>query len=540
VTAGNPQGGGERRVLLRRVYSPAWLTWGAILVGWLGVYLSYRGLVIGAALAGVAMAAAVLAYFRGRDLAREQRRRLKDAVASASARNRGLSLLRQLAATLLEVQTMDQLFEAVTRVAVELFQAEGSSVLLVVEEGRFLRYAAGSGTFRAQLGTLVPMDRSLSGWVATHDEGVICDDAGADPRVYRDDGVPVETRRGLLAPLRSSGLVLGVLLVTDRNDGVAFTQADLELLQTLADQVAVGIDRTRALQESRDGAEALAAKNEELVRATRLKSEFLANMSHELRTPLNAIIGFSDLLLSGNAGQVDETQRDFLESISRNGNHLLELINNVLDLAKIEAGRMGFALAPTDLRRAITAAVADTASLRTAKNQSASIDLDDGSLVVLGDGQRVRQVLFNLLSNASKFTSEGGHVAVSALRTRAPLPVPADRASDKPGILTRDAVWVAVSDDGIGIRPEDMPRLFAEFSQVDSSASRRAQGTGLGLALCKKFVDLLGGTIGCESIHGKGSSFWFILPVDGPIRRQEPGARTTDLELRLEKDARPV
>ena len=538
--AGNPQGAGERRVLLRRVYSPAWLTWGAILVGWLGVYLSYRGSVIGAALAGVAMAAAVLAYFRGRDLAREQRRRLKDAVSSASARNRGLSLLRQLAATLLEVQTMDQLFEAVTRVAVELFQAEGSSVMLVVEEGRFLRYAAGSGTFRAQLGTLVPMDRSLSGWVATHDEGVICDDAGADPRVYRDDGVPVETRRGLLAPLRSSGLVLGVLLVTDRNDGVSFTQADLELLQTLADQVAVGIDRTRALQESRDGAEALAAKNEELVRATRLKSEFLANMSHELRTPLNAIIGFSDLLMSGSAGLVDETQRDFLESISRNGNHLLELINNVLDLAKIEAGRMGFALAPTDLRRAITAAVADTASLRTAKNQSASIDLDDGSLVVLGDGQRVRQVLFNLLSNASKFTSEGGHVAVSALRTRAPLPVPADRASDKPGILTRDAVWVAVSDDGIGIRPEDMPRLFAEFSQVDSSASRRAQGTGLGLALCKKFVDLLGGTIGCESIHGKGSSFWFILPVDGPIRRQEPGARTTDLELRLEKDARPV
>ena len=538
--AGNPQGAGERRVLLRRVYSPAWLTWGAILVGWLGVYLSYRGSVIGAALAGVAMAAAVLAYFRGRDLAREQRRRLKDAVASASARNRGLSLLRQLAATLLEVQTMDQLFEAVTRVAVELFQAEGSSVMLVVEEGRFLRYAAGSGTFRAQLGTLVPMDRSLSGWVATHDEGVICDDAGADPRVYRDDGVPVETRRGLLAPLRSSGLVLGVLLVTDRNDGVSFTQADLELLQTLADQVAVGIDRTRALQESRDGAEALAAKNEELVRATRLKSEFLANMSHELRTPLNAIIGFSDLLMSGSAGLVDETQRDFLESISRNGNHLLELINNVLDLAKIEAGRMGFALAPTDLRRAITAAVADTASLRTAKNQSASIDLDDGSLVVLGDGQRVRQVLFNLLSNASKFTSEGGHVAVSALRTRAPLPVPADRASDKPGILTRDAVWVAVSDDGIGIRPEDMPRLFAEFSQVDSSASRRAQGTGLGLALCRKFVDLLGGTIGCESIHGKGSSFWFILPVDGPIRRQEPGARTTDLELRLEKDARPV
>jgi len=534
----SPPGDGERRVLFQRFYAPVWLTWAAILVGWLGVYLSYRGSVIGAALAGVAMVAAVLAFFRGRDLAREQRRRLKDAVASTSARNRELSLLRQLAATQLEVQTMEQLFEEVTRVAVELFQAEGSSVLLVVEEGRFLRYAAATGTFRAQLGLLIPMDRSLSGWVATHDQGVICDDAGADPRVYREDGVSVETRRALLAPLRSSGLVLGVLVVTDRNNGVPFTQADLELLQTLADQVAVGIDRTRALQESRSGAEALAAKNEELLRATRLKSEFLANMSHELRTPLNAIIGFSDLMMSGGVGQVDETQRDFLESISRNGNHLLELINNVLDLSKIEAGRMSFALSPTDLRQAITAAVADTASLRTARSQSASIDLEERSLVVLGDGQRVRQVLFNLLSNASKFTPEGGHVAISALRTRAPLPVPTDRASDKPGILTRDAVWVAVSDDGIGIRPEDMPKLFAEFSQVDSSASRRAQGTGLGLALCRKFVDLLGGTLGCESIFGKGSTFWFILPVDGPIRRQEVGALVTDLELHLEKGAR--
>jgi signal transduction histidine kinase len=216
------------------------------------------------------------------------------------------------------------------------------------------------------------------------------------------------------------------------------------------------------------------------------------------------------------------------------------LINNVLDLSKIEAGRMSFALAPTDLRDAITAAVTDTASLRSTKHQPVSLDLDQGSLTVLGDGQRVRQVLFNLLSNASKFTPDGGHIALSALRTRAPLPVPAERAGDKPGVLTRDAVWVAVSDDGIGIRQEDMPRLFVEFSQVDSSASRRVQGTGLGLALCRKFVELMGGTIGCESIHGTGSTFWFILPVEGPIRRPEAGARATDLELHLEKGATPA
>ncbi|MBS1240660.1 MAG: putative Histidine kinase, partial [Gemmatimonadetes bacterium] len=272
-------------------------------------------------------------------------------------------------------------------------------------------------------------------------------------------------------------------------------------------------------------AEALRAKNEELVRATRLKNQFLANMSHELRTPLNAIIGFSDLLLAGGGGPMAPTQEDFVSSISRNGNHLLDLINNVLDLSKIEAGGMTFTLAPTDLRQSLRAAVADTASLRTAKRQSVAVEDGAEPLTVLGDSQRIRQVLFNLLSNASKFTGEGGHITLNAARTRAPLPVPADRASDTPHVQVRDAVWVAVTDDGIGIHPDEMSHLFVEFSQVDASASRRAQGTGLGLALSRKFVELLGGTIGAESVPGKGSTFWFILPVEGPIRRQDPGRR---------------
>jgi signal transduction histidine kinase len=287
--------------------------------------------------------------------------------------------------------------------------------------------------------------------------------------------------------------------------------------------VAVGIDRTRALEERRKSAEELADKNEELLRATRLKSEFLANMSHELRTPLNAIIGFSDLLLSERVSSLAETQRDFLTSISRNGHHLLGLINNVLDLSKIEAGRMTYAMSPTDMRHAVSAAVTDTASLRAAKRQQAVVQLDDGPLTIQADPQRVRQILLNLLSNASKFTPEEGRITLSALRTRAPLPVPSDRASDQPRMVMRDAVWVAVSDDGIGIRREDMAKLFVEFSQVDSSASRPAQGTGLGLALCRQFVEVMGGTIGCESIHGRGSTFWFILPAEGPIRRSEVG-----------------
>ena len=204
----------------------------------------------------------------------------------------------------------------------------------------------------------------------------------------------------------------------------------------------------------------------------------------------------------------------------RNGKHLLSLINSALDLSKIEAGRMTLTLAMTDLRVAITDAVADTASLRTAKRQECSLELDAASLAILADGGRIRQILFNLLSNASKFTPEGGKIYLAAVRTRAPLRQPADRAGDRARMVPQDVVWVSVADEGIGIKREDMPKLFQEFSQVDSSSSRRAQGTGLGLALCKKFVEMHGGTIGADSVFGKGAAFWFLLPAEGPVRRR--------------------
>jgi signal transduction histidine kinase len=317
-------------------------------------------------------------------------------------------------------------------------------------------------------------------------------------------------------------VVIGTVSVYNRRDGRFFSDHDLQLLQILGDQVVVGLDRTAVLEESRRNERALGAKNVELQRATRLKSEFLANMSHELRTPLNAIIGFSDLLLVGGGGEINEQQRDFLDSVLRNGRHLLQLINSVLDLSKIEAGRMTLSLGRTDLREAITGAVADTASLRSAKHQECELELEDAPLDVIADRVRVRQVLFNLLSNASKFTTEGGTIRLAAIWTRVPLPIPSDRSGEDPRTQMQDAVWVTVVDSGIGISPKDMPKLFQEFSQVDSSLSRQAQGTGLGLALCKKFVELHGGTIGAESVAGKGSTFWFLLPADGPVRRPQP------------------
>ena len=205
----------------------------------------------------------------------------------------------------------------------------------------------------------------------------------------------------------------------------------------------------------------------------------------------------------------------------RNGRHLLSLINSILDLSKIEAGRMTLELAHADVREAITGAVADTASLRRAKRQECHLDLG-APLHVLADAVRVRQVLFNLLANASKFTPDGGSITLRALPTQAPLALPAERAGEEPRMMTRDVVWVSVSDTGVGIQPEDMPKLFLEFSQVDSSASRQAPGTGLGLALCRKFVEMHGGTIGAESVPGRGTTFWFILPTEGPTRRRVP------------------
>jgi signal transduction histidine kinase len=345
----------------------------------------------------------------------------------------------------------------------------------------------------------------------------------ADARDYRLEQAPTRLRSCAIVPLRSAGLIIGSVSAYNRIDGRPFDTSDVQLLETLGDQVALGLDRASVLDHLQENEHALLAKNRELQRATQLKSEFLANMSHELRTPLNAIIGFSDLLLTEDPGDLNEMQRDFLESVLRNGRHLLQLINSVLDLSKIEAGRMALALAEADMREAVRGAVADTTSLRAAKQQDCDIQMDDTPLPTMMDGGRIRQVLFNLLSNASKFTREGGRITLSVVSTRAPLPSRVVSDGDTPPLISREAVWVSVADDGIGIRPEDLPGLFTEFTQVDASASRRQQGTGLGLALCRKFVELHGGNIGAESIYGKGSSFWFLVPREGPPRQGQPG-----------------
>jgi len=491
----------------------------AIIITWLGVWLIRRDDAVGLLLTSVATLLTLITFRHMGELSEAQKESLRSALDKADRRNRELERLRHLAGTLLAGAELEGLVKEVAQAAAELIEAESGAVTLVVEEGRFLRVKAATGPFEPATGLLIPMDESLLGWAVTHDTSLVSDDMDADPRSYRPPGMAMAMKTAAIIPLRSAGVVLGTVSVYNRKDGHPFSEHDLRLLQILGDQVVVGLDRASVLADSRRNELALRTKNLELQRATQLKSEFMANMSHELRTPLNAIIGFSDLLLEGGAGAVSGQQREFIEAVLRNGKHLLSLINSVLDLSKVEAGRMSLSLAVTDIREAIVGAVADTASLRTAKRQECTLQLDEAPLTIVADGVRVRQILFNLLSNASKFTPEDGKITLAAVRTRAPLRQPADRAGDKARLVPHDVVWVSVTDDGVGIKREDMPKLFQEFSQVDSSASRRAQGTGLGLALCKKFVEMHGGTIGADSVLGKGTAFWFLLPADGPIRR---------------------
>ena len=502
---------------LDRLLTPTALTALAVVSGWTGIYLVWRQSLVGLLLAVVTTLLAWAGLRRGRGLALRQARSLRHSLAASAARNRELERLRRLAASLLAGRGLDEILIEVTQAAADLLESESALVTLLVEEGRFLRIAAGSGPLAPVIGQLLPVDHSLSGWVALNDEPLLSENMDADARSFRPEGTPSSLRTAAIVPLRSAGMVIGTMSVHNRRDGRPYDDDTLQLLQTLGDQVVVALDRANVLEESRRNERALALKNRELVRATLLKSQFLANMSHELRTPLNAINGFSDLLLTEAAGPVNPEQREFLEAVLRNGRHLLDLINSVLDLSKIEAGAMTLQLAPTDLRLAVTEAVADTASLRAARRQDCSIEVDEGALVAVADGLRVKQVLINLLSNASKFTPEAGQVRLAVVRTRAPLPIPAGPGGEGTRLLSRDAIWVSVSDTGIGIRPEDTVKLFQEFSQVDSSASRQQQGTGLGLALSKRFVELHGGTIGAESIFGRGSTFWFILPVEGPL-----------------------
>jgi signal transduction histidine kinase len=231
--------------------------------------------------------------------------------------------------------------------------------------------------------------------------------------------------------------------------------------------------------------------------ATRAKSDFLASMSHELRTPLNSIIGFCEVLQKRMFGQLTEKQAEFVGYVIGSGKHLLELINDILDLSKVEAGKVELELTTFNLPETLDASLFMLKEKALKHGIAMKLDIAPGAdTAIEADMRRVKQILFNLLSNAVKFTPDGGSVHVTARR-----------GSDG------DFVEISVSDTGIGIKEDDMPRLFKEFSQIESSYDKKYEGTGLGLALTRRLVELHGGRIWVESEYGKGSRFSFTIPL---------------------------
>jgi two-component system, NtrC family, sensor kinase len=293
------------------------------------------------------------------------------------------------------------------------------------------------------------------------------------------------TRALLAIPLLHEARIVGGLVVSRRTPG-AFTPEVVEILRTFATQSALAIQNARLFRE-------VEIKGRELEVASQHKSEFLASMSHELRTPLNAIIGFSDVLLEGMFGETNEKQTEYLRDILASGQHLLSLINDILDLSKIEAGRMELDVAAFELPGAIDDALLLMRERAARRGITLERQVDARLGEIHGDQRKVKQVLLNLLSNAVKFTPEGGRIDVRAG-------------------LANGTAEITVTDTGIGIAPEDHHAVFEEFRQV-GAADKKAEGTGLGLALCRKFVELHGGRIWVKSQVGVGSTFTFTLPL---------------------------
>jgi signal transduction histidine kinase len=314
------------------------------------------------------------------------------------------------------------------------------------------------------------------------------DSAVLDPKEYADAVAMAREhkwRAAVAVPMLREGVAAGALMLRKTQPG-AFTSRQIELLETFAAQAVIAIENVRLFTEIQE-------KSHQLEVASQHKSQFLANMSHELRTPLNAILGYTEMMTDGLYGDVPEKAQGVLERVQSNGRHLLGLINDVLDLSKIEAGQLVLAVEEYSVADMAATVLSATESLARAKKLKLGSTVAPGLPTGSGDARRLTQVLLNLVGNAIKFTDQGG------------VEIRAARAGDR--------FEIAVVDTGPGIAPADQARIFDEFQQVDSTSTRRKGGTGLGLSISRHIVELHGGRITVDSEVGKGSTFRISLPV---------------------------
>ncbi len=404
---------------------------------------------------------------------------------------KALGEVSQAVSSTLEVQTV---LTTIVAHAVQLSRTEGGAIYEFKETTQEFELRATHGMSEEMIAAIrearIRLGETVIGQAALRREAVQVSDI-LEERDYRLREVLERAGfRALLAvPLLREDRIIGALVVRRKAPG-QFPKETVDLLQTFATQSVLAIQNARLFREIED-------KSQQLEVANRHKSEFLANMSHELRTPLNAIIGFSEVLLERMFGELNPKQAEYLQDIYSSGRHLLSLINDILDLSKIEAGRMELELTRFHLPMALENALTLVRERATRHGITLKLAVDERLGEFVGDERKFKQILLNLLSNAVKFTPEGGRISVKAM--------PAD-----------GSVEISVSDTGIGIAPEDQEAIFEEFRQVAPDYAQKREGTGLGLTLTKKFVEMHGGKIWVKSEVGKGSTFIFTLPVRVP------------------------
>ena len=398
-------------------------------------------------------------------------------------------ILRVISSSPTDVQPV---LDAIAERAAKLCDAAAASMYLI--DGESLKHLASKGPSADPVSHVdaLPIDHnSLTGRAVVehrmiHIADLLAEQSEHEYPLSYELAKRLGHRTVIVSPLLREGQPFGAILLR-RQQVRPFSEREIALLRTFGDQAAIAIQNMRLFREIQE-------KGRQLEIANQHKSEFLANMSHELRTPLNAIIGFSEVLLERLFGELNDKQDDYLKDIHSSGKHLLSLINDILDLSKIEAGRMDLDVSTFNVALALSNAM----TLVRERAQRHGIDLRQEVDPELGDiaadERKFKQILLNLLSNAVKFTPDGGRIDVSA------------RVDDEQAVI-------AVRDTGIGIAAADQAVVFEEFRQVGSDYTQKHEGTGLGLALTRKFVEMHGGKIRVDSAPGKGSTFTFTIPL---------------------------
>lgn len=446
-----------------------------------------------------------------------ERKTAEDAI---RRRNEYLAVSAEIGKLVTSTLDLNSIFARTVNLIKDRFHFDSAGMYIVEETGfnAVLREATGeAGAEMKRKQSSYPVNtKSVVGKVATEGKAVVINDMATEP-LHTYNPLLSDIKAEAAIPLRIGNRIIGVIHIQATEQNV-FTEDEISVLQTLADQVAVAIDNARSFELSQQAVM-------EMREIDRLKSQFLANMSHELRTPLNSIIGFSRVILKGIDGPVTELQKQDLTAIYNSGQHLLGLINDVLDLAKIEAGKMELAFDEVNMADVTSSVMSTMSGLVKDRPVQLKRIVEPHLPTVRADAIRIRQVMINLLSNASKFTDEGD-ILVEVVTA--------------PGPTGRNEVMVSVTDTGPGISKEDQAKLFQAFSQVDDSPTRKTGGTGLGLSICQELINMHGGRIWVESEVGQGSTFHFTLPLFHKESEASPAANGNKIILSIDDDPQVI